>query len=144
RDGLTHAAFLSFGEDKLSLMNERLVRAVRRSREQNSLTDHLALEGPRAVLGARMNAFHGAGELLLPPTVAVAPFDAGLTHPPGYPDSLEWYPFTAPFNFTRQPAASVPCGFTRSGLPVGLQIVGPSHADLLVLQAAHAFERARP
>jgi aspartyl-tRNA(Asn)/glutamyl-tRNA(Gln) amidotransferase subunit A len=43
---------------------------------------------------------------------------------------------------TQQPAASVPCGFTSSGLPVGLQIVGPRHADALVLRAARAYERA--
>ena len=46
--------------------------------------------------------------------------------------------------FQREPAASVPCGFTADGLPVGLQIVGPRFDDLSVLQAAAAFERARP
>ena len=53
-------------------------------------------------------------------------------------------PFTYPFNVTQQPAASVPCGFTRDGLPIGLQFVGPMRADLAVLQAARAFETARP
>ena len=42
------------------------------------------------------------------------------------------------------PAASVPCGFTPSGLPVGLQIVGRLRDDLTVLQASAAFEKARP
>jgi aspartyl-tRNA(Asn)/glutamyl-tRNA(Gln) amidotransferase subunit A len=45
---------------------------------------------------------------------------------------------------SQQPAASVPCGLTAAGLPVGLQIVGPMHADALVLRAARAFEAARP
>jgi aspartyl-tRNA(Asn)/glutamyl-tRNA(Gln) amidotransferase subunit A len=49
-----------------------------------------------------------------------------------------------PFNFTGQPAATVPAGFTSAGMPVGLQIVGPRLADLRVLQASAAFERARP
>ncbi|MDR7482338.1 MAG: amidase [Armatimonadota bacterium] len=49
---------------------------------------------------------------------------------------------TAPFNLTGLPAVSVPCGFTASGLPVGLQIVGARFADRMVLAAAHAFERA--
>jgi len=53
-------------------------------------------------------------------------------------------PFTYPFNFTRQPAASVPCGFTKDGLPVGLQIVGDRYDDLGVLQASRAFEKLRP
>lgn len=144
KDALTNYAFQSFGEDRLALMDERLARTVRHSRQSVSVTDHLAVEAQRAAFGARMNAFHRSHDLLLTPVVAVPPFDADLTQPPGYSDSTEWYPFTSPFNFTRQPAASVPCGFTRAGLPVGLQIVGPAHADLLVLQVAHAFEQARP
>jgi aspartyl-tRNA(Asn)/glutamyl-tRNA(Gln) amidotransferase subunit A len=43
---------------------------------------------------------------------------------------------------TQQPAASVPCGLTAAGLPIGLQIVGPRHADALVLRAARAYERS--
>ena len=52
--------------------------------------------------------------------------------------------FTIPFNLSWHPAASVRAGFSRAGLPVGLQIVGPRHRDDLVLQAARAFERERP
>jgi aspartyl-tRNA(Asn)/glutamyl-tRNA(Gln) amidotransferase subunit A len=52
--------------------------------------------------------------------------------------------FTMPFNLSWHPAATVRAGFSRAGLPVGLQIVGPRHRDDLVLQAAWAFERARP
>src|SRR5947209_4522125 len=55
-----------------------------------------------------------------------------------------WIPFTYPFNLTGQPAASVPAGFTKSGLPVGLQIVGRRLDDATVLRASAAFERARP
>jgi len=76
--------------------------------------------------------------------MAVQPFSTELDSPAGYGETGEWSPFTAPFNFTRQPACSVPAGFSRSGLPVGLQIVGPMHSDLLVLQAARAFEREQP
>jgi aspartyl-tRNA(Asn)/glutamyl-tRNA(Gln) amidotransferase subunit A len=57
---------------------------------------------------------------------------------------IDWSPFTYPFNITQQPAASVPCGLTRDGLPIGLQIVGPSHEDAHVLAAARAFENAQP
>jgi aspartyl-tRNA(Asn)/glutamyl-tRNA(Gln) amidotransferase subunit A len=45
------------------------------------------------------------------------------------------------FNLTQQPAASVPAGLDANGLPVGLQIVGPQHGDLLVLRAARALEK---
>jgi aspartyl-tRNA(Asn)/glutamyl-tRNA(Gln) amidotransferase subunit A len=57
---------------------------------------------------------------------------------------LDRVPFMYPFNLTGQPAASVPCGFTAEGLPVGLQIVGRRHADALVLRAAAAFEAIQP
>jgi Asp-tRNA(Asn)/Glu-tRNA(Gln) amidotransferase A subunit family amidase len=50
----------------------------------------------------------------------------------------------SPFNLTQQPAASIPAGFDRNGLPVGLQIVGAQYADALVLRAARAFEHVHP
>ncbi|MCK9230070.1 MAG: amidase [Syntrophales bacterium] len=59
-------------------------------------------------------------------------------------DVLDVAAFTYPFNISGHPAASVPAGFTESGMPVGLQIVGPRHRDDLVLQASRAFEKARP
>jgi aspartyl-tRNA(Asn)/glutamyl-tRNA(Gln) amidotransferase subunit A len=55
-----------------------------------------------------------------------------------------WSPFSYPFNLTQQPAASIPCGLTQAGLPIGLQIVGALGADALVLRASRAFESARP
>jgi len=56
----------------------------------------------------------------------------------------EWSPFTYPFNLTQQPAAAVPCGFTTSGLPVSMQIVGAKYSDPLVLRTAYAYETAHP
>ncbi|MEH2385397.1 MAG: amidase family protein [Nostoc sp.] len=56
----------------------------------------------------------------------------------------DWTPFTYPFNLTQQPAASLPCGFTKNGLPVGIQIVAAKYQDLLVLQAAKAYESVSP
>lgn len=88
-------------------------------------------------------------DFLLTPTTAVPAFKLeegmGPTEIAGTPvGPLGWMPFTYPFNFTGQPAASVPCGFTRNGLPVGLQIVGRRHDDLGVLQASRAFEKVNP
>jgi len=60
------------------------------------------------------------------------------------PTMFDRLPFTFPFNLTGQPAATVPCGFTAEGLPVGLQIVGRWHADGTVLRAAAAFEALQP
>ena len=59
-------------------------------------------------------------------------------------DGFYWLSFTFPFNFTGQPAATVPAGFTEDGLPVGLQIVGRRMDDALVLRASAAFEAAAP
>ncbi len=87
-------------------------------------------------------------DLLLTPTVpydpppARGPFPSetrGRTQPFASVAS-----FTIPFNLSWHPAATVRAGFSRAGLPVGLQIVGPRHRDDLVLRAAHAFEQARP
>jgi aspartyl-tRNA(Asn)/glutamyl-tRNA(Gln) amidotransferase subunit A len=55
-----------------------------------------------------------------------------------------WVPYLNLFDLTGHPAISIPCGFTRDGLPVGLQIVGHWHDEALVLRAAAAFEAARP
>jgi aspartyl-tRNA(Asn)/glutamyl-tRNA(Gln) amidotransferase subunit A len=98
----------------------------------------------RGALGMHMNLFHRDYDLLVTPTLAVAAFDAGLECPPGKSRWIDWTPFTFPFNLTQQPAASIPCGLTRDGLPVGLHLVGPRYADALVLRAARAFEAARP
>jgi aspartyl-tRNA(Asn)/glutamyl-tRNA(Gln) amidotransferase subunit A len=97
----------------------------------------------RGALGTHMNLFHRDYDLLVTPTLAVAAFDVGQ-ETPVKGRWTDWTPFTYPFNLTGQPAASIPCGFTKAGLPVGLQIVGPRFADALVLRAARAFESARP
>jgi aspartyl-tRNA(Asn)/glutamyl-tRNA(Gln) amidotransferase subunit A len=60
------------------------------------------------------------------------------------PTIVDRVPFSYIFNQTGHPAASVPCGFTKAGLPVGLQIVGKWHADSLVFRAAACFEAAQP
>ncbi len=75
------------------------------------------------------------------------PSRSGGSTPWASPAPWDWFPwagFSYPFNFTGQPAATVPAGFTASGMPVGLQIVGRRLADLQVLQASAAFEQARP
>lgn len=87
-------------------------------------------------------------DLLLTPAVSVAAFPADQLMPSHWPqhdwDWISWAEFSYPFNFSGSPAASVPCGFTNEGLPVGLQIVGKRFADLTVLQASAAFEAIRP
>jgi aspartyl-tRNA(Asn)/glutamyl-tRNA(Gln) amidotransferase subunit A len=85
-------------------------------------------------------------DLLITPTVAVPPFPVGRNFPDGANDepNLRWSPYTATFNLARLPAATVPCGLTRAGLPVGLHVVGPHYRDALVLAAVARFQRAAP
>ena len=93
-------------------------------------------------------AFFEKYDLLLTPTVAMPPLRVGqlfATEIDGKPVGRDaGNIFTFPFNLTGQPAASVPCGLTKAGLPIGLQIVGRRFADTTVLRAAAAFEAARP
>ena len=105
--------------------------------------DLLEAQMKRGALGTHMNLFHRDYDLLVTPALAVAAFDVGQ-ETPVKGRWTDWTPLTYPFNLTGQPAASIPCGFTKAGLPVGLQIVGPRFADALVLRAARAFETARP
>jgi aspartyl-tRNA(Asn)/glutamyl-tRNA(Gln) amidotransferase subunit A len=92
--------------------------------------------------------FFNDWDFLLTPAVSVAAFPADRLLPTHWPDHkwdwVSWAEFSYPFNMSGNPAASIPCGFTASGLPVGLQIVGRRFDDLGVLQASAAFEAARP
>ena len=84
-------------------------------------------------------------DMLLSPTApmpAYAATHAGPTNDPATP--FEHIAFTLPFNMSEQPAASINCGYTASGLPIGLQIVGHRFDDLGVLQVARAYEQIRP
>ncbi len=128
-----------------TLMDPELVAAAEAA-AQMSVLDYLAAQNTRSRLIEQMAHFHGRFALLVTPTLPITAFTAGIEVPDGWPHRRwhTWSPFTWPFNLTGQPAISVPCGFTPDGLPVGLQIVGPRHADALVLRTARAFERARP
>jgi aspartyl-tRNA(Asn)/glutamyl-tRNA(Gln) amidotransferase subunit A len=110
---------------------------------RTSAVGYLRALAVRNDLGVRMGEFHSRYDLLLTPTLPIPAFAAGVEVPEGWPRErwMSWTPFTYPFNMTQQPAASVPCGFA-SGLPVGLQIVGPRHGDAQVLALAHAFQMA--
>ena len=100
----------------------------------------------RGALGAPMRQVMQRYDLLVTPAVAVPAFDA---RPAGSvaltPENmLGWTPFSYPFNLTQQPACTIPCGLTKAGLPIGLQIVGPMFGDALVLRAARAYESVQP
>ena len=114
--------------------------------ERISAVDYLGADLVRTALSQQMAAFHQKYDLLLTPMMPVPALPVGqdLNDPATERHWIDWSPFSYPFNMTRQPAASIPCGPTRAGLPIGLQIVGPLYADARVLRAARAFETTQP
>lgn len=106
-----------------------------------SALEYLAAVDSRMALGRRMGRFHTSYDLLVTPTLPITAFEAGAEVPAhsGHRRWTGWTPFTYPFNMTQQPAATVPCGLDEDGLPIGVQLTGPRHADAVVLRAAHAL-----
>jgi aspartyl-tRNA(Asn)/glutamyl-tRNA(Gln) amidotransferase subunit A len=129
-------------------MNPRLVAMIEQS-ENRSAAEFAQAAVVREEYYMALRPFFEKYDLLLTPSVAVPPFEVGkfeITEIAGIKGSpaLDWTPFTYPFNFTGQPAASVPCGWTADGRPIGLQIVGRPLDDVTVLRTAAAFEQALP
>ncbi|MDJ1133292.1 amidase [Streptomyces iconiensis] len=144
----------SFGPETRARLDPGL-REVCEEGAQRSALDYLAAVDVRMALGKSMGVFlsggegsskhsHSAYDLLVTPTMPITAFSAGVEVPEGSGLTrwTEWTPFSYPFNLTQQPAASVPCGVDADGLPVGVQLVGPRHADALVLAASHALYEA--
>jgi len=113
-----------------------------------SARDYVAMRGRKIGYWDSVRPLFERHDLLLTPTTSVAAFEVGRLNPEGWPQhEWDWFPwasFSYPFNFTGQPAVTVPAGFTPGGLPVGVQIVGRRLDEVTVLQAAAAFERVRP
>jgi aspartyl-tRNA(Asn)/glutamyl-tRNA(Gln) amidotransferase subunit A len=113
-----------------------------------SVVDYLLWRERKMAYVSAINQWFEDWDFLLTPAVSVAAFPAELLMPKHWPshewDWLSWAEFSYPFNMSWNPAASVPCGFTADGLPVGLQVVGRRFDDLGVLQAAAAFEAVQP
>ena len=99
-------------------------------------------------LQARMETLFREYDLLVTPATAVPAFPVGK--PPAVIGQRQvnpfwgYTPFSYPFNMTMHTAASVPCGRSSDGMPIGLQIIGRKGEETTVLRAAAAFERARP
>jgi aspartyl-tRNA(Asn)/glutamyl-tRNA(Gln) amidotransferase subunit A len=115
-----------------------------------SVVDYIDMRGQKLAYWDSVRPLFEKYDILLTPSLSVAAFPCGRINPEHWPqpsnqwDWIAWAGFSYPFNFTGQPASTVPAGFTPAGLPVGLQIVGRRFADLTVLQASAAFEEARP
>ena len=108
-----------------------------------TLADYAKAYEAKSKLARDMALWHQRYDLLLTPvTPTAAPPVETLYNAEAFPRWTKGAPYTLPFNLTGQPAASIPAGVTSTGLPVGLQIVGPARADALVLRAMRAYESA--
>ncbi len=131
--------------DSCDLLDPAVAEVLEGALEQ-TIDDYYSKVFARYELRERVRRFFEGYDLLLTPTLPVAPFGAGQNVPEELPDRsiVDWVYYTYPFNLTGNPAASIPCGFTSEGLPVGLQLVTGGHRETDLLCAAAAFEAARP
>lgn len=113
---------------------------------EGTITDYYEKVFARYELRENVRRFFERYDLLVTPTLPVAAFGAGMNVPPELPDRnlVSWVYYTYPFNLTGNPAASIPCGFTADGLPVGLQVVAGTNREVDLLSLSAAFESARP
>ncbi len=100
----------------------------------------------RAGIDARLAAFFERFDVVAMPTVQVPPFPADLEYPTAVAGVemstyVDWMESCWAITVTGHPAISVPCGLTRDGLPVGIQLVGRRWDDISLLRFAHAFEQ---
>jgi aspartyl-tRNA(Asn)/glutamyl-tRNA(Gln) amidotransferase subunit A len=134
----------TFAPEKRALMDPGLLKAAEHGANLGQETVVTAIH-QRQQLATIMNAFMAKYDLLLTPTMPMTAFAVNENAAWGGDGvDIGWTPFTLTFNLTRQPAATIPCGLDREGLPIGLQIVSGHARDALVLRAAAAYERVRP
>lgn len=134
-----------FLEDRHGDFDPNLLAAAENGRKLD-LQDVVDAQAIRREATIAWNAFFADYDLLLTPTLAVTAFPVGQNAPVGAggkPNYL-WSPYTYQFNLTRHPAISVPCGRSRDGLPVGLQIASGHYKDALLLRAAARYAEMDP
>jgi aspartyl-tRNA(Asn)/glutamyl-tRNA(Gln) amidotransferase subunit A len=136
-----------FGDRVAASLRESVERGVRWTG-----ADYASALAQRTAVFRRVQALFEQFDVLISPTISRPALDADHdAHAPITIDGREagsirgaWYPYTFPFNLSGHPAISLPCGWSGDGLPIGLQIVGPWHADRRVLALAEHLERERP
>ena len=127
---------------QVAVMDPGLVQMCRRG-DAVTLDQYVAAIGQRVALGAQLRRFFERYDLILSPTMPIAaayadPRDDDL---PSTSNAWSWIAYTYAFNLTKNPSASIPCGFD-GGLPIGLMVTGPLYGDLAVLRACRAYEDA--
>jgi aspartyl-tRNA(Asn)/glutamyl-tRNA(Gln) amidotransferase subunit A len=143
------AAAVAGRDPSLLARSEQEYRDVLAKGQTFSGVDYMRATHRRMILRSRFAELFRGVDALVTPTVSVTAFAAG-TIGVGEIDGrkvdshLGWSPFTWPINLAGLPAATMPCGCDRDGLPIGLQVVAPWLAEDFVLRIAAAFEEAHP
>ncbi len=131
-----------FNEQQKENFDPTFAAAVERGKKLTALDLRIAF-GERKKFMRVFSEFFSKYDLLILPTNPTTAYPHGTREP--IPENNDnWNTtvcFTAPFNITGNPAISIPCGFSKSGLPVGLQIIGNYGCDNTVLNLARAFEK---
>ncbi len=132
-------------DEQHELADPGLLECADRARDYRAI-DMFRAEEHRARLTERLEHFNQSYHLLLTPTVPITPFAIDHQVPPDSKmrDWMEWAPFSYPLNLSQQPAASVPCGFTRQGLPIGFQLAAGKFDDTRILRACEAYLNRHP
>ena len=145
--GVVHGRYTAVLDRHRDKLTNYALECIERG-ESLRASDYISALGYVDVLKAQFDDVFERYDLLLSPVMAVPAFPVGS--PPGEIDGRSVdafagaFPFTYPINMIGHPAASVPCGMSSDGLPIGLHIVGRAGDEAMVLAASAAFERARP
>ena len=142
------AAVLGRDEATMARSDREYNDVIARGRTYRGI-DYVGAMHRRTLLRNRFVELFRRVDVLITPTVAVTAFEAGTL---GVDEidgrrvdpHLGWSPFSWPINLAGLPAATIPCGFDRDGLPVGLQIIAPWLEEARIFRVAAAFEAARP
>ncbi|QTK82628.1 Glutamyl-tRNA(Gln) amidotransferase subunit A [Agrobacterium tumefaciens] len=146
-DGLDDFWRAKFWGDMVALSADRRAAILPYIREWAEKGANVS--GARAVFGFNqtMEMRKACGRLMqsvdavISPTNPIVSYPADWASPTNDPARpFEHIAFTVPWNMSEQPASSINCGFSASGMPIGLQIVGPRYEDLFVLRLSKAFE----
>ncbi|MHB1420436.1 MAG: amidase [Bacillota bacterium] len=139
-----YAEYLPQWQDKIS----RGVLAMIKTGQRVPVEEYKQAEIARSVVWDKIEAIFSEYDLLLTPTLSVPAFQLGIPGPREVNgksiDPYSGWMLTYPFNLTGHPAASVPCGFTREGLPIGLQVIGRRFDEATILAVSAVIEKAKP
>ena len=130
---------------RLGLVDKGLLDAAQKG-TQLDIAAHYGAIFARQRFGEKLQALVRRYDAIITPTLPILAFEVGLEFPEGreYQSWFEWACFLYPFNLSRQPAASVPIGFSTGGLPIGAQVIGALYDDAQVVAVARAIERLVP